>query len=510
MAYITTRSRVVYIKEETTQGVAVEPALGSDAVAILADGFELNGEKELVERNVLTSSIAAQIPRTGIKTATGSIGVEWKANGTAGATTEYGLLFESLLGAKRALASTVTTKATGNTTNVLAIEDTDISKFNVGDIIMVKEAGAFHVSPILSRVVTPGSATITLLRPKATAFSNSVVIEKVQNYYGANNGHKYLTITSFLDKTFKQQATGCLVNSISVDNFSVGQIPTLSFGLEGINYTDSVVQTAGYSHSAGTPSTNISAGTDDSFDIAVDGLAAVTVSLTVAGLTSGALIAAEMQTKINAALTGASVTVVFADGIYKITSDKMGDGSSVIVTDATLDNVADDLKIGVANSGSEVVGVSGNGLTPAYDAALPPICLSACIYMDGVAIPCTDVAVSVESTVGRITSTCSPNGIISTRATQRATSGSLTTYAETDSVSYYNKFDTNAEFSLFAYAGIPTATAGEMKDVVAFYVPRAIITAKPMADADGIGTYAIEFQAGYSETAQTDVVFATV
>ena len=392
MAFATTKSRVVYLTEETTQGVAVAPTLGSQAVAILSDGFELNGEKELVERTVLTSSISKQIPKTGIKTATGSIGIEWKAHGTAGSQTEASLLYKSALGSVKTIATTTTTKA-GNTASILEIEDADISKFAVGDIVLVKEAGKYHISPISAIDTTLGSATITLVRAGASAFSDAVVIEKSTVYKGSNSGHPYLTVTSYLDDALKIQSAGHLVASMALENFSVGQIPTINFALNGITYEETLAP---------------------------------------------------------------------------------------------------------------------SGLTASYDTATPPIALGACIYLDGVAIPVTELGFSVENTVGRITSTCSENGIISTRVTERAVTGSLTTYQETTSVGYYSKFNTNAEFSLFGFAGIPTGTAGEIKDLVAFFIPKCIITAKPIADADGIATIAIEFSAGYSDTYATDVIVASV
>lgn len=509
MAFATTKSRIVYVTEETTQGVAVEPSLGSQAIAILSDGFELNGEKELVERNVLTSSISKQIPRTGIKTATGSIGIEWKANGTAGDATECDLLYKSALGSKRTIATTTTTKA-GNTTSVLKIEDADISKFALGDVILVKQSGAYHVSPISAIVTTAGSATITLLSPATLAFSDNVVIEKAIVYKGSNSGHPYLTITSYLDNLFKMQSAGHVVASMGLENFSVGQIPTINFGLNGITYDESLEGSYGASTSGATPSEDISGGTDNKFNIALNGQAPVEVTLTLVGKNTGLLIATELQTKINSAVSTGSVTVLFQGGLYVILSNLKGNASSVVITNATSNSIADELKIGVANGGSEIVGVDGNGLTATYDTATPPIALGACVYLDGVAIPVTDLGFSIENTIGRITSTCSPNGIISTRVTERKVAGSFTTYQETDNISYHTRFDTNAVFSLFGYAGIPTANAGEFKDVVAFFIPKCVITAKPIQDADGIATLAISFSSGYSDTFSTDVIVTSI
>ena len=81
MAFTVRKNTVLYVTEEVTQGTAVDPTLGSQAVAPLEDGFEFTPQKELVERNNLTSSIGQTLPRTGIKTSTGSMPVEWKAHG---------------------------------------------------------------------------------------------------------------------------------------------------------------------------------------------------------------------------------------------------------------------------------------------------------------------------------------------------------------------------------------------------------------------------------------------
>jgi len=115
---------------------------------------------------------------------------------------------------------------------------------------------------------------------------------------------------------------------------------------------------AGSSFSGASPATDISLGTDNKFNIS-DGVTSALVTLTVAGKITGALIATELETQINSAFTTAGaatrVRVVF-DSIYKIYSDATFEDSKLIITDATSNNVADDLKLGVANGGVETVG----------------------------------------------------------------------------------------------------------------------------------------------------------
>lgn len=111
-----------------------------------------------------------------------------------------------------------------------------------------------------------------------------------------------------------------------------------------------------------SPSTDITGGSDTNFKIAVDNNPVVAVTLTLTGLSTGAAIATGLTSQINAALDaagqGARVDVAYGT-LYTITSRLKGNRSKVVVTDGTSANVADDLKIGVANSGVEVAGAKG-------------------------------------------------------------------------------------------------------------------------------------------------------
>jgi hypothetical protein len=242
MAYVAMKTAVVYVTEEVTEGTAVAPTTGNQAVSILSDGFELQGEKELVERNNLTASLVKALPRVGIKTATGSIGVECKASATAGAKPEADLLFHAALGGVRQVAATV--PVASNSTNTTVVNVADASLFNVGDTIMIKSTNVgfdgYHISPITT--VTTGGAeeSVTLLVPMTNNAQELDVIEKLTTYYSANTGHPSLTITSYMEDAIKFQASGVRVNSLSLESFETGQIASFSFGLQGQNYTETL------------------------------------------------------------------------------------------------------------------------------------------------------------------------------------------------------------------------------------------------------------------------------
>lgn len=384
MAYVSKNTAVVYITEESSEGTAVAPSNAS-FVSIMND-YEMNGEKELVERDNLTTSIIKEIPRVGIKTCALTLNIEAKANTTEGSAPEAALLFKGALGALRSNTNSHKT-VTDTNLNLVVLDGT--GNLAVGDFIMIKATNTasdgYHISPISS--VTASNSNIGLLIPMAAAPASNTSIAKFVTYYTSNSGHPSLTVTTFLEDALKLQAAGCKVSSMSLEGFETGQIASFNFSLNGMSYAETV---------------------------------------------------------------------------------------------------------------------AASGLTPTQVAGTPPLVLSACVYKDGVAVPVNSFSVNVENTLGRVTSTCSANGLISQRITEQTITGSFVPYMDTTSVALYSAFDANTEFSLVAILKNPVSgQTKQWEEVVGIFLPRCIITAMPKADQDGVMQYAIEFSASYSSTYST-------
>jgi hypothetical protein len=123
----------------------------------------------------------------------------------------------------------------------------------------------------------------------------------------------------------------------------------------------------GYSQSGASPSTDISGLSTGEFEISVDNLSWYTVELTLTGLTSGADIATEIQTQIQAIDSGAysNVTCDYTSSLYTITSPTYGESSAVNVEALTdYEDVLIALKLSETYGGEEVEG--GQAL-PEYD-----------------------------------------------------------------------------------------------------------------------------------------------
>lgn len=368
------------VEIESTEGTYVAPTAATSYVQVLKDGAEMTRSQETLTREVFTGSIGKTQSRQGMKSVAGALPVEFRSGDVEGDAPEADALYTSALGAKKTRAL-VTTKA-GNTSTVLEIEDADISGFSRYDIIVVKEAGAFELSWVSAVDTSAGFANITLGQALSAAPSDNVDISAVTQYSTANSGHPSLSVSKYLESAKLEQAVGCKVTSMSLDNFSTGQIPSMNFGFEGLTFDSSL---------------------------------------------------------------------------------------------------------------------TASPFTPDYDDSKPPIALRACISQDGVDINVNDFAVSLENTLGFVTATCSENGRISSRVTERAISGSFNPYKQDDSLTQFSNFKCGTPYTLFAYAFNPDLDAncdftGEFTNAVAVLLTNCITTELGESDKDGILVEDITFE----------------
>lgn len=216
---------------ESTEGTYVAPSSGSDYVEPLADQLDLNKTREEVSRNLLTDTVETEASRVGTTDVAGTIGVELKANSTEGdAPQSLDVLLRSLLGGKRQITSDQTSSTTHTSTT---INFADASAFNVGDCVLVKEAGAYEVRPISS---TTGTSITFPFALDNGAPSDGVVVAQVTTYYhDTGNAPTFSAEHNIGSQAIQQQAAGLRSASGSVENWSVGQIPTMNFSVQGLS-----------------------------------------------------------------------------------------------------------------------------------------------------------------------------------------------------------------------------------------------------------------------------------
>jgi hypothetical protein len=228
-----TLSGAVFTGGAFTEGTASAPASASDFVQVLEDGLEISPAKELVERNILTSSIGKVSPRVSIKSATGALPIEFRGQGSEGGTPQYDVPLRSLLGARRKLRNRITTGASHTTSQINVASASDI--FSVGDFIVILEAGAHHSAFVTA--VNSGDIQYAPA-PTAGAPSDSVEIAKTVTYYPANDNHPSFTKSVYWADEIREQTIGTRCASMSVDSFSTGQISNLNFSTEALSFDE--------------------------------------------------------------------------------------------------------------------------------------------------------------------------------------------------------------------------------------------------------------------------------
>lgn len=367
------------IKKEVTEGTYIAPASALDFLEVLASGSEVSMKRDIIERNVLSSTIENVSTRVGMKNVSGNIPVEFKSGTIAGAYPREDVLYESLLGGKRQ-SVTITTKATGNTSTVLAIDDADIAKLKVGDCVLIKKAGAFEVRPVVTIVSTPGAATATLLFAlSGGAPGASVVIEAFSTYYHAD-AYIPMSISYYAGGEIKEAAIGAKSVSGALEGWETGKIPTFKFAISATDMSQTVAAPA-------------------------------------------------------------------------FNPDFSGDAKA-------------------------------------------PTMFKAQAWINALSVDYNKLGLTLTNEKTDILSAAASSGKIATKKTKFTVEGTIDPYKSSTDVGTYNNYNNNTDISIFTYAFYDDGTvAGEFKNVVAIYIPKAKITELNEADQNGVLVEEIKFKA---------------
>lgn len=230
MSYTIKTNTKYFVTKEDTEGTYKAPVSGDDAVQCLMDGSELKFGVEQLEMNILGQGLAKRATRNGAHSVSGAIKSYMKAGETVGTSPEAGILIESCLGATR--SNTEKTSTTLNTTSLIKLAST--TGFNIGDTVLVKEAGKYHVSPIKAIVV---DTSIELLIPMDVAPANGVKVAAFKTYLPANSGHPSFSVTKHIEDLLVETARGCKTKTMAIENFKTNQIANFNFTFDGLDFS---------------------------------------------------------------------------------------------------------------------------------------------------------------------------------------------------------------------------------------------------------------------------------
>lgn len=220
----------VFIEKELTEGTYVAPTASLSAIEVEEDFSGFSYTRDVIERNVLSSTIEAEKPRNGLPNVEGSIPTELKAGQIEGVEPRSGKLFESLLGG--VAVSTEIISTTGHTSSMINLSDLSDPPV-VGQVVVIKVAGDYFTTPVLDRSITPGAKSITVF-PYTMPFPDGVVISASSTYYYENN-EAPLSVTSYLGGEVAEKVAGAKVSSAEL-SWETGAIPKAAFSLSALTY----------------------------------------------------------------------------------------------------------------------------------------------------------------------------------------------------------------------------------------------------------------------------------
>lgn len=229
MANITTRTSVLAIKKETTEGTPVVPTAGTDAIA-MQDDFSMEPAIEEIENAELKSSLGLAKSVLGMENPTMSFSHYFRASGVEGTAPNYGELLESFMGGVSTAGAEYNTVAS-STTSVIKVDAGEGATFERGEGLLIKDATNGYRVRCIDSIATD-DLTIGFNLP--TAPGTGVNLGKCVLYKPANSGHPSVTAWLYLGNGGAiEMMSGGKVTGLTIDA-NAGEYVNANYSLEGI------------------------------------------------------------------------------------------------------------------------------------------------------------------------------------------------------------------------------------------------------------------------------------
>jgi hypothetical protein len=192
---IATRSSVMAIKKEVSEGVALKPTSGTDGYLALQDGFSMEPSFDSLDNSELQSSIGISKPVLGLENPTASINHYIRHSGVEGTEPNMGLLFETAFGTVDIEATeydTVAGSTAGDTTTraKVIVDAAEGANFSRGQALLIKD-GTNNYS--IRNVYSISTDDLNLSFNLSGAPASGVNLGKAVTYSPANSHPTFTT-----------------------------------------------------------------------------------------------------------------------------------------------------------------------------------------------------------------------------------------------------------------------------------------------------------------------------
>ena len=496
MASIQTRSSVLAIVKETTEGTLKKPSAATDFIA-LQDAFTMAPNVNSLENAELKNSLGKAKSILGAEAPTAELSHYLRHSGVEGQAPNYGLLLEAALGAV-STASTEYDTVSSSTTSLLKVNTGEGATFERGEALLIKDAtNGYRIRCIDS--ISSDDLTIGFQVPNAPA--SGVNLGKCVLYKPANDSHPTVSLWHYLGNGGALQAmAGARVTSTSID-ISAGELINASYSLEGVGFYFDPIEVA-------TGANKVV------FDI---GSGNVSATVPVGFYKTPHELAAAVLTAIQAAAAG-TYTFTYSNTTGKFTLTKSTgtlDVDWLTGTDsigATLGYTADDTGALTYTSDSAISYAAA--YTPSYDSSDPLAAKDNEVMIgstsDYTCFKASTVNLTIDTPKADISSVCAVSGIQGSIISSREVTISVSALIEQYDASKFEAFRANTDTKFQYSFGTKSGGNWVAGKCGALYVPTATITSFEIADQDGLAQLNMELKAFVNSSGQGEVYIGFV
>lgn len=503
MASISTRSSVLSIKEEVTEGTPVVPTAAADYVA-LQDDFSMSPSTNVLNNAELKSSIAPGKPIQGSENPKASFSHYLRASGVVAQSPNYGLLMKAAFGAT-GTASTEYDTVVGSTTSVVNVDVGEGATFERGEALLIKDAVSSSGNYSIRCIDSIAADALTLGFQTATAVGTAKNLGKAVLYKPANSGHPTLSLWHYLGNGGALQAmAGARVTDTSI-NISAGDLINAKYSLEGTTfYYDPITTTS----------------TDTKLDFTDDD---GTFAATIAAKTykDPHEMAQAIQDAMNTANPGETHTVTYSNTTGKFTIKSTGTVLSLLWnTGANAANtIGDKIGFSVAADSTGTIATTGytgasavsfaSPQTASFDNADPLAAKDMEVMIgdtaDYLCFNASSVTFDIATAKTDISSVCAASGKSGSIINKREVKITIQALLDQYDASKFKAYRANDNVKFQTSFGVKLGGNWVAGKCGAAYVPTATITSFDVVDNNGLANISIELSSYADSNGQGEV-----
>lgn len=484
-----TKSTVMAIMPEITEGTPVAPSGATDYVALQPD-LAISPNVELLTNDELRSSIGTSKGILGLERPELTFSHYLKHSGTEGTAPEFNELLQGVFGTETANATERAT-TTSSTVSLLKLAAGG-SDFARGKAVLIKDAtNGYSIRPVHS----VSSNDLTLGFNLANAPGSGVNVGKCVNYAPANSGHQSLTAWVYRG------------NGQAVEMVSGAKVTDFSMTADAGQLINSTYTMVGTKHHFNP----ITIGTSDRYLDFTNDDGTFAAAVTAKVYKNPHELAQALQDAMNAASTGETASVVYSNSTGKFTITSSGTLLSLLWNSGTntANTIGDKIGFSVAaddtGTGAATGYTSDNALSfaspysPTYDSTDPIAAKFHEILIgdatDTTCFEASSISFTMTNTRSEVQSICAESGVNSILITGREVTITVTGLLDKYEAGKYNKFANNTE-TRFAYNfGVKSGGNWVGGKCGCLYVPTATITNFTLTDLESVIALEMELRA---------------